>query len=676
MVLGSVNNSSARWLASSIGRMAWLALPVITVLAFIAAEMYRVSQMITISNLDYFPLLDRAVRLGFGSLDAWVHQIHPVGYPWLIRLGLELGWDAERVGQALSIGGGVLGLCGTYLLALSVFKDKRFAAIVQAFVAMTGLFLYFASVEGNDMPAAGIQLLSLGVLAASTLKRDKLYLGGVFLAGLLAGLAYLIRYNGMLTAMASGLWLILVALYERRSTGWKAIGVYVLAFFLGSAVQWIPSLIATSNPFYNDQGQNVWFHVYGKSDFIVEFNRAPEGITLFQVIFSDPVRFIGHWWDAFQRFWVTSDLTLLDAPLKLFGQAGFIFLLLAKGPASVRVRGLLAIFVLAHLAALSMMRLDRRFLLIMIPMLATGAVYLFASLIPSRWNYRRISLPLNALVMLAALAWAIGGIVGFAQGQPEPDWTVIRTSNVLHAAGMRSAQEVATMHLWLQDAAAPARDRFAQAYWLAPNQKSVDELVHSMQSQGWRFFVYDKDTGPKAYPDLQSLLIPETRPVGLAPIYFPDNRSFVVYRLAESPDCLDVGARFEGGIDLDCYEAYVTQDVPEGAARRLGVYLNWRADTQLDVSLKVFVHLLDASGQVVAQDDSAPVLWTYPTNEWEPGQVIVDFHQFPIDDSLPAGEYLLQVGLYDDETGIRVNRLDAAGHPVDDKVVLSEIQIE
>jgi hypothetical protein len=387
------------------------------------------------------------------------------------------------------------------------------------------------------------------------------------------------------------------------------------------------------------------------------------------------LRFAGHWWGAFQRFWVAPDLTLLDAPLKLFGQAGFIFLLLAKGPAPIRVRGLLGIFVLAHLAALSMMRLDRRFLLIMIPILATGAVYLFALLIPSRWNYRRISLPLNALVMLAALAWAAGGMVGFAQGQPEPDWTVIHASNVLHAAGMRSAREAATMQLWLQDAAAPARDRLAQAYALAPNQKSVGELTQTMQSQGWRFFVYDRDTGPKAYPDLESLLIPETRPAGLTPIYFPDNRDFVIYRLAASPNCLDVGARFEGGINLDCYEAHISQDAPKGSGRRVGVYLNWRTDDRLENSLRVFAHVLDASGQIVAQDDSIPALWTYPTNEWEAGKVVVDFHQFPLDASLPPGEYTLQVGLYDDKTGARVNCIDETHHPVNDKVVLSKIQI-
>ena len=665
-------------IARSVLWVAWLALPILTVIAFIAVQVYRVALTTTISNLDYFPLLERATRLSFRSFDGWVDQIHPVGYSWLIRLGLMAGWDAERVGQALSIAGGVCGLMGTWLLALSVFRDKRLAAIAQAFVATTGLFLYFAGIEGNDMLAAGLQIMSLGLLAASTLKQDGLSSRDVFLAGLVAGLAYLVRYNGMLTAIAGAVWLILITILERRPVVLKVLGIYVGAFLLSSALQWIPSWIATGTPFYNDQGQNVWFHVYGKTDFIREFGEAPTGITLIQVVLMNPYLFIEHWWGAFQRFWIAPDLTLLDVPLKLFGQAGFIFLLLRQGLASAKLRGLLGIFVMAHLAALSMMRLDRRFLIIMIPILTIGAVSFFASLIPPREEYRRAMLPLNIVALLAGLAWAAWGMAGFAGGRPGPDTTVIEASNVLHAAGMRSASQVLSTHLRLQDAAALGRDRFAQAYRVAPDQKSVADLAQVMRAQGRQFLIYSQDSGPTSYPALESLLSPEVRTAELAPIYFPENREFVIYRLVDQglEGCARLDARFEGGISLECYEAHISQDVPTGSGRRIGVYLSWRTESHLDASLKVFVHLLDSAGRLVAQHDGVPVSWTYPTNQWQPSEVIVDFHQFPVDARVPPGEYTLQAGLYNEASGVRLSRVTAAGNSVTDAVVLTKINIK
>jgi hypothetical protein len=223
--------------------------------------------------------------------------------------------------------------------------------------------LYFASVEGNDMLAAGVQVMALGLLMVSTLGRQELDQHLVCLSGLVTGLAYLVRYNGMRTAIASIVWLILLSVFERRRLMVTTMALYAVAFLLGSALQWIPSWLATGTPFYNDQGQNVWFHVYGKTDFIREFGQAPAGITLVQVILMNPYLFIKHWWGAFQRFWIAPDLAVLDAPLKLFGQAGLIFMLLARGPASPKLRGLIGLVVMAHLSALSMMRLDRRGLL-------------------------------------------------------------------------------------------------------------------------------------------------------------------------------------------------------------------------------------------------------------------------------------------------------------------------
>jgi hypothetical protein len=317
-----------------------------------------------------------------------------------------------------------------------------------------------------------------------------------------------------------------------------------------------------------------------------------------------------------------------------------------------------------------MMRLDRRFLIVMIPLLTIGAIYFWASIIPPRWERRPFILSFNVMALLAGLVWAAQTPINFVQGRPQSDNTVIQASNVLHAAGMGNASEVLSTHMRLQDAAAPGRDRFPQAYWVAADVKSVADVVQAMRVHGWRFFIYDRETGATIFPSLESLLSPEARPADLSPIYFPEDRQFVIYRLSESKNCSPVGAHFENGIILDCYEAHVSRDVPAGSSRRVAVYLNWRAESRLDVSHKVFVHVLNAEGRLVAQNDGIPALWTYPTSEWKAGEAIVDFHQFEMDASLPPGNYTLQTGLYDPESGARL----AAG--AQDHVVLTKITIQ
>jgi mannosyltransferase len=79
----------------------------------------------------------------------------------------------------------------------------------------------------------------------------------------------------------------------------------------------------------------------------------------------------------------------------------------------------------------------------------------------------------------------------------------------------------------------------------------------------------------------------------------------------------------------------------------LGVSLNWTTDQVLSARYKVFVQLLDAQGQLVAQHDGEPGNNLAITTTWQPGQSISDAHGLLIPVNLPPGDYTLITGLYD-----------------------------
>jgi len=112
-----------------------------------------------------------------------------------------------------------------------------------------------------------------------------------------------------------------------------------------------------------------------------------------------------------------------------------------------------------------------------------------------------------------------------------------------------------------------------------------------------------------------------------------------------------VGARFgdqqTGQIELMAYDAAAGDGV-------LAVTLYWRNLQPVVEDYTVFVHLLDAGGETVAQHDGPPQEGAYPTSVWDPGEVVADEHRLSLPHGFPQGDYLLRVGLYLLETGERL----------------------
>ena len=67
------------------------------------------------------------------------------------------------------------------------------------------------------------------------------------------------------------------------------------------------------------------------------------------------------------------------------------------------------------------------------------------------------------------------------------------------------------------------------------------------------------------------------------------------------------------------------------------VRLLWLTRQSMEESYKVFVHVIDDQGKLLAQIDSRPQQYASNTNRWIPGQVIYDRFEVPASDRYPAG---------------------------------------
>ena len=106
----------------------------------------------------------------------------------------------------------------------------------------------------------------------------------------------------------------------------------------------------------------------------------------------------------------------------------------------------------------------------------------------------------------------------------------------------------------------------------------------------------------------------------------------------------------------------------------LAVHLVWLARQPMEESYKVFIHVIDDQGKLLAQTDSRPQGYASNTNRWIPGQVISDRFEVPLPPDTSPGRYQVRVGLYNEADGQRLPVLDATGKEVDDQVLLGNFE--
>lgn len=121
------------------------------------------------------------------------------------------------------------------------------------------------------------------------------------------------------------------------------------------------------------------------------------------------------------------------------------------------------------------------------------------------------------------------------------------------------------------------------------------------------------------------------------------------YRLYAWEDSPFTGVR--GGktaVFADTLALFGHQVVQEEGALTLLSF--WRAHQTPEAALKIFVHLLNEAGQLVAQHDGLDVEWS----TLRPGDEFAQLHPILLPSDLPPGNYALQIGLYRAGDGVRL----------------------
>jgi hypothetical protein len=128
-----------------------------------------------------------------------------------------------------------------------------------------------------------------------------------------------------------------------------------------------------------------------------------------------------------------------------------------------------------------------------------------------------------------------------------------------------------------------------------------------------------------------------------------------------------VAARFTDSIELAGYDL----------SRQDGIRLRllWRPLAKPAADYKVFVHVLDATGQTISQQDARPRAGNYPTTWWEAGEIFWDVYHLPLDDAQQRAAVRLRIGLYDAASGVRA-AVSGGSLPIQDNSLLLDLQAE
>jgi mannosyltransferase len=290
------------------------------------------------------------------------------------------------------------------------------------------------------------------------------------------------------------------------------------------------------------------------------------------------------------------------------------------------------------------------------------------------------------------------------RGQPVMSWAW--TLVVVFLVGLIAVPTTASLQNYYFDPEYARDDYRGIARDILAHQRAGDAVILDSANQ-WEVFTYYYPDGPNVYP------LPRKRPLDqaaveseLGEISRKYSRLFVLYwgdaeadpqrvieswldahtylaterwvgsvrlvtyavpgHLSDKPD-IKSNARFGEHIHL---VGFSTPNRRLQAGDVLQLDLFWFTDVPLRERYKVFVHVLDGTGGIIAQADREPGGGLRPTTTWGTNELIVDRYGVMIPENTPSGTYAVEIGLYD-FAGHRL-KTDSGG----DALVVTQVEVK
>ncbi|MDX1417400.1 MAG: glycosyltransferase family 39 protein, partial [Candidatus Promineifilaceae bacterium] len=128
----------------------------------------------------------------------------------------------------------------------------------------------------------------------------------------------------------------------------------------------------------------------------------------------------------------------------------------------------------------------------------------------------------------------------------------------------------------------------------------------------------------------------------------------------------NIGANFGDKINLLGYETGNTE-----AGSDLPITLFWRVEMPPEVQFSPFLQLEDRWGNRWSQEET----FSYPSEQWQTGDLIIQHIDLPVPPGAPPGKYRLRVGLFDPAAGSRLPVLGQNGTFAGDSYFIEEFVI-
>jgi 4-amino-4-deoxy-L-arabinose transferase-like glycosyltransferase len=573
----------------------------------------------------------------------------------------------------------------TYRLAATLYpRTPAIGLLAAAFVAFNPMVLFIGASVNNDTLLMLLSTAALGLMVRDV-QSDQPGLRGrqTLLLGALLGLACLTKVSGALLLPVAALAVTFSAWRARSWQTWLARGVLLLLAVAAIAGWWYL------------RNLRLYGELTGITTMAAIAGARPAGFGLADL----PGEWRSFWysfWGLFGAFNVLAPAWFyaLTSGLALLAGAGLLLRAAAclrgrRLPAHWQSHTLLALFI-----ALTFIGIVRWTLITMasqgrLMFGAVAAIALYLALgwlawFPPRWQ--RWAGAGNAAALAGAAA--ILALTAIAPSYRPPQPLAAQPPDAV-ALNITCADDITLLGYRLgQETIQPGQPLDITLYWTA-QQPPADNLQLSVNVYGFGGESVAKlDTWPGGgllptrfwqpgaiYPD--RYLLP-TAPQASAPTRLragiewnsdllnpAANRSLSCVVNGQPMDALflDAGALAAAPADaaelppalstlqhgIQLLDAQISP-----AGDRVNVELSWAATQPIPGDYTVFLHLFDAAGVRLAQDDGPPRAGYWPTSAWRPGDLITSTHSLALPAGLPAGSYRLGTGLYDPATGQRL----------------------